>query len=106
MAIDQEPPLPQLQIKIDREAAARFGINVSDIADLIETAIGGKALSFVFINERRYDIAVRFVGVSARNNPDAIARLALTSSDRRAHSARTSRPRCRSVLAKAPSRAK
>jgi len=79
VAIDQEPPLPQLQIKIDREAAARFGINVSDIADLIETAIGGKALSFVFINERRYDIAVRFIE-SARNNPDAISRLALTSS--------------------------
>ena len=42
VAIDQEPPLPQLQIHVDREAAARFGINVSDISDLIEIGIGGK----------------------------------------------------------------
>jgi cobalt-zinc-cadmium resistance protein CzcA len=39
-AIDQEPPLPQLQIVVDRAAAARYGINVSDIADLIQTAVG------------------------------------------------------------------
>jgi cobalt-zinc-cadmium resistance protein CzcA len=79
VAIDQEPPLPQLQIKVNREAAARFGINVSDVADLIETAVGGKALSQLFIGERRYDIAVRFID-SARNNPEAISRLTLLSS--------------------------
>jgi cobalt-zinc-cadmium resistance protein CzcA len=79
VAIDQEPPLPQLQIKVNREAAARFGINVSDVADLIETAVGGKALSQLFIGERRYDIAVRFID-SARNTPEAISRLTLLSS--------------------------
>ena len=47
VAIDQEPPLPQLQIKINRLAAARYGINVADIANLIETAIGGQAVSTV-----------------------------------------------------------
>jgi heavy metal efflux system protein len=36
VAVDEEPPLPQLQLNINREAAARFGINVSDITDLIQ----------------------------------------------------------------------
>lgn len=60
VAIDQEPPLPQLQVKVDRAAAARYGINVADIADLIEVAIGGRAIAEVFQGERRYDVAVRF----------------------------------------------
>ncbi len=60
VAIDQEPPLPQLQVTIDRAAAARYGINVADIADLIEVAVGGRAVAQVFQGERRYDVAVRF----------------------------------------------
>ncbi|MGD0623768.1 MAG: CusA/CzcA family heavy metal efflux RND transporter, partial [Thermodesulfobacteriota bacterium] len=79
VAIDQEPPLPQLQIKVNREAAARFGINVADIADLIETAVGGKAVSFVFIGERKYNINVRYIE-AARNSPEAVGNLTLTSS--------------------------
>jgi cobalt-zinc-cadmium resistance protein CzcA len=60
VAIDQEPPLPQLQVTVDRAAAARHGINVADIALLIEVAIGGRAVAQVFQGERRYDVAVRF----------------------------------------------
>ena len=79
VAIDQEPPLPQLQIKVDRLTAARFGINVADIADLIETAIGGKPVSVVFLGERKYNINVRYIE-SARNSPEAVGNLTLTSS--------------------------
>jgi cobalt-zinc-cadmium resistance protein CzcA len=79
VAIDQEPPLPQLQIKVNRETAARFGINVADIADLIETAVGGKAVSVVFLGERKYNINVRYIA-EARSNPEAIGNLTLTSS--------------------------
>lgn len=74
VAVDQEPPLPQLQVKIDRAAAARYGINVADIADLIEVAIGGRAIAEVFQGERRYDIAVRFEP-RVRSSPDAIGDL-------------------------------
>ena len=77
-AIDQEPPLPQLQIVVDRAAAARYGINVSDIADLIQTAIGGQALSQVFLGARRYDVTVRFADYS-RDSPTAIGDLQLVS---------------------------
>ena len=78
VAIDQEPPLPQVQVQIDREAAARYGVNASDIKELIEIAIGGRAVGNVFLGERRYDIAVRYVE-SARNSPEAIENLTLTT---------------------------
>jgi cobalt-zinc-cadmium resistance protein CzcA len=78
-AIDQYTPLPQIAIKVDREATARYGINVADIADLITTGIGGGAVSQVFIGDRRYDTTVRFPS-DARNSPEAIKDLVLTSS--------------------------
>jgi cobalt-zinc-cadmium resistance protein CzcA len=78
VAIDQEPPLPQIQIHVDREAAARFGINMADIAELIEVAIGGRAVAQVFLGERRYDIAVRFIE-SARGSEEAIGNLLLAT---------------------------
>jgi heavy metal efflux system protein len=78
VSIDQEPPLPQLQIKVNREAAARFGINVSDIADLIEVGVGGRAVGQLFLGEKRYDIAVRFIP-SVRSNPEEIGDLTLTA---------------------------
>ncbi len=77
--IDQEPPLPQVRITLDRKAAGRFGINAADIADLIGTGIGGKAVAQLFIEERHYDIAVRFA-IETRNDPEAIGNLVLTSS--------------------------
>src|SRR5579871_1177207 len=79
VSIDQEPPLPQIAVKVDREATARYGINVADISDLIRTGIGGEAVSQVFIGERRYDTTVRFPP-AARSSPEAIGNLVLTSS--------------------------
>ncbi len=79
VSIDQEPPLPQIAVKVDRAATARYGINVADISDLIRTGIGGEAVSQVFIGERHYDTTVRFPP-TARNSPEAIADLVLTSS--------------------------
>jgi cobalt-zinc-cadmium resistance protein CzcA len=78
--IDQQPPLPQIVIRVDREAAARYGINVADISDLIRTGIGGEGVSEVFIGERRYDTTVRFPE-AVRNSAEAIRDLPLSSSD-------------------------
>ncbi len=79
-AIDQYTPLPQISIKVDRAATARYGINAADVANLISTGIGGAAVSQLFIGERHYDITVRFPAQD-RNNLDAIKNLVLTSSD-------------------------
>ena len=49
-----------LNIVIDRQAIARYGINVADVQDLIETAIGGKIATDIYEGQRRFSAAVRF----------------------------------------------
>ncbi|MGH7326818.1 MAG: efflux RND transporter permease subunit, partial [Polyangiaceae bacterium] len=78
VAIDQEPPLPQLQIQVDRAAAARFGINVTDISDLIEIGIGGRPVAQLFKGERRYDITCRFTD-TVRSSAEAIGNLSVVN---------------------------
>jgi heavy metal efflux system protein len=51
---------PNLNISIDRKEAARYGINVTDVQDAVETAVGGKAVSQVLRGEQRYDVVVRY----------------------------------------------
>src|SRR5207247_10524781 len=53
---------PQLQIVVDRKAAARYGINVQDIEDAIEAATRGRVVTQIFEGERRFDLAVRLAG--------------------------------------------
>jgi heavy metal efflux system protein len=79
VVVDQRPPLAQVVIKVDREAAARYGINIADVSALIQTGIGAAAVSQVFIGERHYDITVRFPE-QARSSPETIGALPLTAS--------------------------
>ena len=79
LAIDQEPPLPQLQIHPDRDKIAQYGLNIADVTELIEVAIGGKAISQVFIDNKVYDITARYTEQS-RDTPEKIANLMLTTS--------------------------
>ncbi|WP_426479842.1 efflux RND transporter permease subunit [Chryseobacterium sp. CBSDS_008] len=78
LAIDQEPQLPQLQIIANRDKIAQYGLNVADVADLIEVALGGKAISQIFIGNKVYDISCRYTEDS-RDTPDKIGNLMLTS---------------------------
>jgi cobalt-zinc-cadmium resistance protein CzcA len=77
-SIFQEPPIPQIVIQADRAAAARYGINVSDITSLIQTGIGGAAVTQVYVGDRTYNVTVRFP-INARNNVEAIGALTLTA---------------------------
>jgi len=63
-AIEQEPDQAQLRIAIDRRRVARYGLNVEDVAALIELAIGGKPISTLFEGERRFDITARYTAAS------------------------------------------
>jgi Cu(I)/Ag(I) efflux system membrane protein CusA/SilA len=60
-----------LDIKIDREAVARYGINVGDVQDVIETAIGGENIGVVLEGRQRFPIRVR-LAKDWRNNLDAL----------------------------------
>ncbi|MGH8765488.1 MAG: efflux RND transporter permease subunit [Burkholderiales bacterium] len=57
--VDRLGELPQIQIRIDRARAARYGLNVGDIQDVIETALGGKQVTQMWEGERRFGVAVR-----------------------------------------------
>jgi heavy metal efflux system protein len=60
-AIEQEADQPQLQIRIDRTALARYALNVADVQELIELAVGGKAVGAKLEGDRRFDITARYV---------------------------------------------
>lgn len=51
---------PNVNLLVDRAAADRFGVNVSDVQDAVETAVGGKAVSQILVGEQRYDLTVRY----------------------------------------------
>ena len=67
---------PNLDITVDRAMAARFGINVADVQDAIQTAVGGNAVSQVLIGEQQYDVTVRYQG-QYRDTQQAIGNIRL-----------------------------
>jgi cobalt-zinc-cadmium resistance protein CzcA len=69
---------PNLDLTIDRRQAARFGINVADVQDAVQTAVGGNAVSQVLIGEQRYDVVARYQA-PYRNTQQAIERVRLLS---------------------------
>src|SRR2546425_1569598 len=71
---------PYLEIKTDRESAARYGINVGEVQDVIETAIGGKNLTTVIDGRQRLPVRVRYAR-DFREDPEALGRVLVTSSN-------------------------
>jgi cobalt-zinc-cadmium resistance protein CzcA len=69
---------PNLNFVIDRKQAARYQINVADIQDAIQTAVGGNAISQVLRGEERYDLVMRYQA-SYRDTQDAIEKILLLS---------------------------
>ncbi len=67
---------PNLNYNVDRQAAARHGINVADVQDAIQTAVGGGSVSQVLRGEARYDLVVRYLP-QYRDTEDAINRILL-----------------------------
>ncbi|RXY89965.1 CusA/CzcA family heavy metal efflux RND transporter, partial [Salmonella sp. 3DZ2-4SM] len=57
--IDRDGSLPQLQIEIDRDRAARYGLNVRDVDEVIETALGGRQVGELWEGDRRFPITLR-----------------------------------------------
>jgi cobalt-zinc-cadmium resistance protein CzcA len=57
--VDRLGELPQIQIRVDRARAARYGLNVGDVQDVIETALGGKEVTQTWEGEQRFGVAVR-----------------------------------------------
>ena len=67
---------PNLNLTVDRDRASRYGINVSDVQDAIQTAVGGNAVSQVLQGERRFDLVPRYTA-PYRDTEDAIEKIRL-----------------------------
>ena len=71
---DQISGTPQLRIRIDRNAIARYGVNVEDVQQTIRTAVGGTEAGQIFEGVRRFDIYVRYDSAS-RSTAESVERL-------------------------------
>ncbi len=76
--VDQVSGAPQLQIKIDRDAIARYGLNVTDVQGVVRAAVGGEIAGQIFEGIRRFDILVRYVP-EARNSATSIGNILVTT---------------------------
>ncbi len=72
--VEQTVGMPVLTVEIDRQAISRYGLNVSDVQEVVAVAIGGQEAGEVYEGERRFDIVVRLPD-ALREHPDAIANL-------------------------------
>lgn len=72
--VDQIGGTPQLLLRVDRQAIARYGINVDDVQSVIEAAVGGHVGGQVFEGIRRYDILIRYAPAS-RERAEAIGEI-------------------------------
>ena len=71
LAVEQSFGQPQIQVIADRQACSRYGINVSEILELVELAIGGEVIDNIYLNTRRFGIHVRYQE-AYRSDPQVI----------------------------------
>src|ERR1017187_9846892 len=78
LGIQRDTGQPNIDLTVDRQAAARFGINVADIQDAIQTAVGGNTVSQVLQGEAVYDVVARYQK-RYRDTKEAIQNIRLLS---------------------------
>jgi cobalt-zinc-cadmium resistance protein CzcA len=78
--VEQVTGLPVLTIRMNRKEMSRYGLNVSDVQDVIEIAIGGKSAGKVFEGDRRFELLVR-LPENMRSNIEALKRLPIPLPD-------------------------
>jgi len=79
-AVEQDADQAQLKIILDRDSVARYGLNVEDVQRVIELAIGGRAVSTMYVGDRRFDITVRYTP-EARKDMNTIGGIIVATPD-------------------------
>ena len=72
--IDRAGEVPQLQIRINRKESSRYGLNVQDVEDVIETALAGKIVTDIWEGEKKFGVVVR-LPEDQRKDPEAIKKI-------------------------------
>ena len=80
LSTEQSFGQPQVQVIVDRKSCAHYGVNASEILELVELAVGGEVIDQIFINTKRFGIHVRYQE-SFRNDPDALGDLLVHTSE-------------------------
>ncbi|MCK5125610.1 MAG: efflux RND transporter permease subunit [candidate division Zixibacteria bacterium] len=80
LSTEQSFGQPQIQIEANRETCARYGVDVSEILEVVELAIGGEVISQLFMNTRRFGIHVRY-DERYRSDPEAIKNMLVHTSE-------------------------
>lgn len=78
--VDQVSGAPQLVVRINRRAIARYGINVADVQEIVHAAVGGEVAGQIFEGVRRSDILVRYEA-RARDDAEAIRHILINGPD-------------------------
>jgi CzcA family heavy metal efflux pump len=76
LMVEQQIEIPQLQIQLDRDQLARYGMNSSYVNELVETAMNGRTVSEIVQGQRKFDLVVR-LDDPFRQNPEKLRRLSL-----------------------------
>ncbi len=76
LMVEQQAEIPQLRIELDRQALAAHGLNSSQVNELIETAMNGRVISEIMIEQQKFDLMVR-LNDSFRQDPEQLRRLAI-----------------------------
>jgi len=78
VSVEQVDEIPVIQIEVDRHAAARLGVNVADIQQLVSTALGGEPIGQIVQGDRRFEMVIR-LPENVRNDLEAIKRLPIVT---------------------------
>jgi cobalt-zinc-cadmium resistance protein CzcA len=79
-SIFQEPPVPQIAITADRQAAARYGINVADIMNLVQNAVGSAPITQIYTGDQIHNITLHLPR-TVTSDPDKLGQLVLTAAN-------------------------
>lgn len=74
LSVEQSFGQPQIQVIADRAACSRYGVNANKILELVELAIGGKNIDYIYLNIRRFGIHIRYQE-AFRSDPETIRHL-------------------------------
>lgn len=77
-SVFQGPPIPQLVVEADRDAAARYGVNVADIMNLVQNAVGGAPITQIYTGDETHNITIH-LPPDVVSSPQKLGQLVLTS---------------------------
>jgi len=80
LSVEQSFGQPQVQVIADRDACARYGVNVSELLEIVELAVGGEVVDQIYLSSRRFGIHVRYQE-QYRSDPEAIGSLLVHTED-------------------------